>query len=75
MAKKMKTAFVKDFHDELSDLLNKYNLFPDDGKILLATSQMTFRADDIRDCKPECIMRTPVKHPNGTTTYDVWCGC
>jgi hypothetical protein len=64
------------FHAELTTLLKKYYVHPGDGKFQLTTADFTLRASgDISGCKPECIMRTPVKHPNGTVTIDIWCAC
>jgi hypothetical protein len=75
MADKKSSELISAFHSDLADLLKKYDVHPEDGKVLLVTSDLTFKSGGITGCKPECIMHTPVKHPDGTTTWTVWCGC
>jgi hypothetical protein len=64
-----------DFHQDLTDLLKKYDAHPEDGKFQLTTADLTYTGGSISNCRPECLMQTPVHHPDGTTTIDVWCSC
>ena len=67
-----KKQFVA-FQQELNDLLNKFDLLPEDGKLHLITSKMDFSADNISNCKPECLMRKKVQLPNGSIKIITWC--
>ena len=60
------------FHNEMNDLLNKYDLLPEDGKFHLITSKMNYLTNNL-NCKPECIMTKVVTLPNGHTTLLTFC--
>lgn len=68
-SKKQVAAFQK----ELNDLLNKYDLSPEDGKLHLLTSKINFNANNFLNCKPECQMTKVVTLPNGQTTIMTFC--
>lgn len=61
------------FHQEFNDLLNKYDLLPEDGKLHLITSKMSFSASNFSNCKPECLMTKTVELPDGSTKIMTWC--
>ncbi|MTH15819.1 hypothetical protein [Flavobacterium sp. LC2016-01] len=73
MAKITTKKKVVAFHQELSDLLSKYNLLPEDGKLNLITSQINFSANNLLNCPPECQMTKVVTLPNGQTTIMTFC--
>jgi hypothetical protein len=62
---------VLTFHKELNDLLSKYDLHSEDGKLHLITSKLNFSNNC--DCAPECCMTRVVKLPNGQTTVMTFC--
>ena len=61
------------FENELNDLLSKYDLLPEDGKLHLMTSKMSYAANSFKKCKPECLMRKKVELPDGTIRIITWC--
>lgn len=73
MAKITTKKKVEAFHQELNDLLNKYNLLPEDGKLNLITSQINFSANNLLDCPKRCRMTRVVELPNGQTTIMTFC--
>lgn len=73
MAKITTKKKVVAFHQELNDLLNKYDLLPEDGKLNLITSQMNFSANNLVHCPPGCLMTKIVTLPNGQKTIMTFC--
>ncbi len=61
------------FHQELSDLLSKYDFFPEDGKFHLLTAKMNYSAINFLNCRPECQMTKVIRLPNGQTTIMTYC--
>jgi hypothetical protein len=61
------------FNQELNDLLNKYNVLPEDGKLNLITTSMNFSANNLLNCRPECQITKVVTLPNGHTTVMTFC--
>jgi hypothetical protein len=64
---------VVSFNKELNDLLGKYDLLPQDGKVHLITSKVNFSATALLNCKKECQMTKVVTLPNGHTTVITFC--
>jgi hypothetical protein len=61
------------FHQELDDLLNRYDLLPEDRKLHLITSKMNFSAGGCLNCQPQCCMTKIVTLRNGHTTVMRFC--
>jgi hypothetical protein len=61
------------FQQELNDLLNKYDMLPEDGKLHLITSKMNLSATNFLRCKPECLMKKIVELPDGSIKIITWC--
>ncbi len=61
------------FRQELNELLFKYDLFPNDEEIKLSTDKVIFSASDLSNCKPACVMKKKIRHPDGTIEIKTWC--
>lgn len=71
--KKLKTKEqVLAFHQELNQLLSKFDLHSEDGKMHLITSKLNF-SHNCSNCPPECCMTKVVTLPNGQTTVMTFC--
>jgi hypothetical protein len=79
MAKKIKQSIhndnVNDFVNDLQTLLNKYDLH-DKGAVTLTSSNLNFRATNMRNCPPECrhvVEFCDIHHQN--CTIKIECDC
>lgn len=64
---------VASFQKDLNDLLLKYDISPEDGRLHLLTSKINFNAINVLDCPPQCQMTRVVTLPNGQTTILRFC--